>query len=98
MVSPDKEAQQRDCDTGKRNERVTEDLLLAVDGNQFTDDSHRRQNHDVNGRMAVEPKEVLEQNRVTAVLRIENSDVHRFLRDQHQQRDSQNRSRQYLND
>ena len=48
--------------------------------------------------MAVEPKEVLEQNRVTAVLRIEDTNVHRLFGDQHQQRDSQNRSRQYLND
>jgi len=40
----------------------------------FTDDAHRRQDHDVHGRMGIEPEQVLEEQRVAAQLRIENAE------------------------
>jgi len=98
VVTPDEETKQRNRDAGESNERVTENSLLAVNRNQLTDHAHRRQNHDVNRRVRVEPEEVLKQNRVSAVLGIKDTNVHRLFGDQHQQCDTQNRCGQNLND
>ncbi len=37
--------------------------------------AHRRQDHDVDGRVGVEPEEVLEEHRVAAQRRIEDADA-----------------------
>ena len=46
--------------------RVAEDLLAAEGRDQLADDAHRRQDHDVDGRVRVEPEQVLEEHRVAA--------------------------------
>ena len=67
VMAPDQKTEHGDRHARERNERVTEDLLSRETGDQFADHAHAGQNHDVNGRMRVEPEEVLEQNRIAAV-------------------------------
>ena len=60
--------------------------------------AHARQDHDVHGRVRVEPEEVLEEHRVAAERRIEDADVEHALHDQQQQRDAEHRRRQHLDE
>ena len=53
------------------DEAVAENVLVAEDRNQLADDAHARQDHDVHGRMGIEPEKMLEQHRVAAQLGIE---------------------------
>ena len=64
----------------------------------FAHHAHRRQDHDVDGQVGIEPEEVLEQNRVAAVGRVENPHVKEPLENQQQQGDSQHRRGQDLDD
>ena len=61
VVRPDQEAE--DCDGNRRkgHEAVSEDPFARETGNDLADNSHRRQNHDVHGRMGVEPEQMLKQ-------------------------------------
>ncbi len=70
-------------------------MRLAREGrDHFTDDRHRRQDHDVHGRMRIEPEQVLEQDRIAAEGRIEDTDTRNALEDQQQQGDRQHGRRQ----
>ena len=83
VVAPDEEAEHRDAEAGERHERVAEHLLAAEGGDQLADDAHRRQNHDVDRRVRIEPEQVLEQHRIAADRRIEDAEVEQPLgRDQ----------------
>ena len=75
VVAPDHEADDRNGHARKRDEFVSEDSLARKSGDQFADDAHARQNHDVNGRMRIEPEHVLEEQRIAAERRIEDADV-----------------------
>ena len=75
MVTPDQEPEQRDRNRAVGDHSVSENPFVAVDAHQLADDSHRGQNHDVHGWVGVEPKEVLECDRVAVELRIENADA-----------------------
>ena len=66
VVAPDQEAEHRDAEAGEGDERVAEDLLAAEGGDQLADHAHRRQDHDVDGRVRIEPEQVLEEHRVAA--------------------------------
>ena len=79
-MPPDEEADQRDGDAAVGDEAVAEDVLAAEDGNHLADDAHARQDHDVHGRMGVEPEEVLEEDGVAAELGIEDSQAEDALR------------------
>ena len=59
----------------KHHEGVAEYAPPREAGEHFGDDAHRRQNHDVDGGMAVEPEQVLEQQRIAAGGRIENREA-----------------------
>ena len=67
------------AEAGERDERVAEDLLAAERGDELADDAHRRQDHDVDGRVRVEPEQVLEEHRVAAERRIEDAEVEQAL-------------------
>ena len=56
-------------------------------GDDLADHAHRRQDHDVDGRVRVEPEQVLEEHRVAAAARVEDADAEEPLDDQQQQRD-----------
>ena len=89
VVSPDEEADQGDGDAAHGHEAVAEDLAAAEGGDDLAHDAHGGQDHDVHGRVRVEPEEVLEEDRVAAVGRIENAGVEQPFHDQQQQRDRQ---------
>ena len=58
-----------------RHELVAEHRPPREAGDDLADHPHRRQDHDVNRRVRVEPEEVLEQDRVAAELGVEDPDV-----------------------
>ena len=76
VVRPDEEAQAGDAEARKGHELVAVELLAGEAGDHFAHHAHARQDHDVHGRVRVEPEEVLEQERVAAQRRIEDADLH----------------------
>src|ERR1700722_7264395 len=83
MVRPDQETEDRDCDRGERNETVAKDALAREAGEDLGDYTHRRQNHDVDGGVRVEPEQMLEEQRIAAEFRIEDAEMQGSLyRDQ----------------
>ncbi len=54
---------------------VAEQRLAREAGDHFADDAHAGQDHDVDGRVAVEPEQVLEQQRIAAQRRVEDADA-----------------------
>ena len=87
VMAPDEEAQQRERHARVGDGAVAEDRLARERRDQFADDRHARQNHDVDGRVRVEPEEVLEQHRIAADARIEDADLEDALEHQQDQRD-----------
>ena len=76
VVAPDDEAEQRDARRwSKRWRGIRRSSCGEKVGMISLDDRHARQNHDVDGRMRVEPEEVLEQHRIAADARIEDADL-----------------------
>ena len=70
----------RDRDRAAGDEPVAEDALVRGGGDQLADHAHRRQHHDVDGRVAVEPEQVLEQQRIAAERRVEDAEAEHPLR------------------
>jgi hypothetical protein len=60
-------------------------------GDELADHAHGRQDHDVDGRVRVEPEEVLEEHRVAAERRVEDADVEQPLGRDQQDRDRDDR-------
>src|SRR5882672_1622160 len=87
VVGPNEEADYGDGDTGAGDKRIAKDGLAREGWDDFADDAHGRQNHDVDGGMGVKPEQVLEENRVAAELRIEEAEVKHALHASEQQSD-----------
>ena len=66
MVTPHNETEEGNRDRTERNQAITEDRAMAVDSDDFADDSHGGQNHDVYGRVGVDPEKMLVQYWVTS--------------------------------
>ena len=67
VVAPHQEAEHRDAEAGEGDEACSRRSACAQKrGDQLADHAHRRQDHDVDGRVRVEPEQVLEQHRVAA--------------------------------
>ena len=96
VVAPHQEADDRDRQRRERDQLVAEQRLAAVDRDQLADDAEGRQHHDVDGRVRVEPEEVLEEHRVTTQARVEDPDVVEPLEGDQQHRDAEHRRRQDL--
>ena len=80
VMPPDQEAEHRDRQAGERDEAVAEDRACArTPAISSLTTPMRRQHHDVDGRMRVEPEQVLEQDRVAAERGIEDADVQHAL-------------------
>ena len=79
VVGPHQEPDDRDGHGRHGHEAVAEDPLAREAGDELRDDPHRRQDHDVDRRMGVEPEEVLEEDRVAPQGGIENADVQQAL-------------------
>ena len=66
VVSPDDEAEHRDQQRGVHHGPVAEQRLAAERRQDVADHPERRQDHDVHGRVAVEPEQVRVEQRVPA--------------------------------
>src|SRR5687768_9501539 len=91
MVSPNEETENGDRDRRERDELIAKDLLSREVRDQFAYHTHARKDHDVDGRMRIEPEQVLEQNRVAAYGWIEDADPDEPLDREHEYRDRDHR-------
>ena len=66
-------------------------LFREKAGDDLADRSHRRQDHDVDRRVRVEPEHVLEEHRVPAKHRVEDTEVEEALDGQCERRDGNHR-------
>ncbi len=66
VVPPDDEAQPGDPGDGEDHRLVAEEGLAGEGRDDVRDHPHRRQDHDVDRRVRVEPEQVLEQERAAA--------------------------------
>ena len=94
MVRPDQEAEDRDRNGRKSDETITEDALAREAGNNFGYNAHRRQNHDVDGRMRIEPEQMLEQERIAAEFGIEDAEMQHAFGSNHHDGDGEDRRAQ----
>ena len=96
MVTPYQKSKQRNRDGAVSDHSVAEDPFVAVNTHELADDTHRWQNHDVNGGVGIEPEKVLERNRIPVEFRIENPDSKQPLGREQQNSDPENWSRENL--
>src|SRR5258708_19779544 len=97
MVSPNQEAENRDGDRRERYEAVAEDAFAREARNDLSDDAHRRQDHDVDGGMGIEPEQMLEQDRIASEFGVEDAEVQSAFGGNHHEGDCEDRRAQELN-
>src|SRR4029077_11255627 len=66
VVRPDQETDDRDGDARAGDEGIAEDGFARESRNDLADHAHGRKNHDVHGRMRIEPEEVLKEDGIAA--------------------------------
>ena len=66
VMRPDDEPEERDARDRVDHRAVAEDRLAGERREDVADHSHRRQDHDVDGRVGIEPEQVLVQQRESA--------------------------------
>src|SRR5258708_29155558 len=98
MVCPHDKAEYSDGYTGERHERVSKDAFAGKTWNDFADDAHAGQNHNVNSGMRVKPEHMLEQHWVAAQFGIEDSDVETTFQSQQNQGNRDHRRSQNHNE
>jgi len=91
MVCPHEGAHSGYAHAGHHNRFVAEDSSVSERRNDFRDGAHRRKDHDVNGRMGIDPEEVLVQNWIATEGRIEDAEVKDPLENDEQKCDAQDR-------
>ena len=69
-MPPDQEPIHGNCQRGGSHEPVAEDLLPGKGGDHFADDAHRRKDHNIDGRVGIKPEQVLEEERIAAMLEL----------------------------
>src|SRR5262249_25759844 len=97
-MRPDEESEDGDGNRRQRDKAVSENSLAREASDDFGNNTHRRQNHDVDGWMRVEPKQMLEQERIAAEFGIENAKVQSTFCDHEHECDGDDRSSKDLND
>src|SRR5207237_4292757 len=75
VVRPNEKPDDSDGDARAGDEGIAEDGLARKSRDDLADHAHGRKNHDVDGRVRIEPEEVLEENRVAAQRRIEETEM-----------------------
>ena len=93
VVGPDREAEGPDAGRREHERLVAEQRLAAEDGQDLADHAHRRQDHDVDGRVRVEPEHVLPEDRVAAGRRVEEVAAVVAVDEQHDQGAREDRRR-----
>ncbi len=73
-MAPDERSQNGNRHRGVRNGLVAENRFVGERGDDLCDRTHGRQDHDVHGRVRIDPEEMLVQKRVAPLGRIENTD------------------------
>ena len=79
VVRPDREPEHQDRQQRERHQAVAEDRLARLGGDDLRDDPEARQHHDVDGRVRVEPEDVLVGDHVAALRRVEEVRVQRAV-------------------
>ena len=98
VMRPDQESEDRDGDGREGDEAVAEDALAREAGNDFGDDAHGGQNHDVDRGMRVEPEQVLKQERIAAEFGIEDAEVQSAFGDNQDESDGDDGRSENLDD
>ena len=94
VVGPDGEAEGADGRRREDERLVAEQRLAAEDRQDLADDAHPDQDHDVDGRVRVEPEDVLPEDRVAAGRRVEEAAAVVAVDEQHDQGARQDRRRE----
>ena len=94
VVGPDDEAHNANGHHGVGHAEITEDRLLGEGGDDVADDAEARQNQDVDFRMAEEPEQMLEQDRVTTGCGFKERGAEVAVGQQHGDATCENRQRQ----
>src|SRR5262249_55840613 len=95
VMRPNDETNHGDADTGRGNETITKNRLSNERGNDFADYTHGRKDHDVHSWVRIKPKEMLEENWVAAISRIEEAEVEHALEAGEKQGNRDNRCAKY---
>jgi hypothetical protein len=83
VMRPDEETDHTRGDGRVHDRPVAEQFLAREHRDDLGDDAHRREQHDVDLRMAEEPEEVLPEDRVTAGPRVVESRAEHLVEQQH---------------
>ncbi len=94
VVAPDEEADHGDGDTRPGDEFVAEHRLARIGRHQLGDHAQARQDHHIDGRVRVEPEQMLEQQRIAADGGVEQPDMKQIFQHQQDQQHGQHRGRQ----
>ena len=97
-MSPDEKAEDGDGNRRERDEMIAEDALAREAGDDLGDHAHRRQNHDVDGGMGIEPEQMLEEKRIATEFGIEDAEMQSAFRGHQHDGDGDYRRAQKLND
>src|SRR5258708_39221345 len=75
MVPPDEKPKDGNGYTRTGDEFISEYRFASEGGDQFTDNAHGGQNHDVNDWVRIKPEEMMEENRIATQGRIEETEM-----------------------
>ncbi len=94
VVRPDDEADEADRDHRIGHAEIAEHRLLREGRDDLADDAEARQDEDVHFRMAEEPEQMLEQDRITALVGLEEGRAEIAVGQQHGDGAAEDRQRQ----
>src|SRR4029079_1466740 len=97
MMPPDEKPQYSDREARGRYESVAKYPLARETGDHLAHHPHARQNHNVNGRVGIEPEQMLKQHGIAADVGIENTAMRDPFEAEENKRDGENRRSQDLN-
>ena len=95
VMAPNQKPERGDRKDRIGHEAIAEHRVAAEAADDLARDAHGRHDHDVDGRMRVEPEQVLEQQRIAAQRRIEHADAESALDTHEHQRHREHRRRQH---
>jgi len=85
-MSPHQKSEHRDRKACERDKFVSENPFTRKACHQFANNSHAGQDHDVDGRMRIEPEQMLKQQRISAKFWVEDADMEATFNTDEQQR------------
>ena len=85
VMSPDQEPDQADSRGREHQALVAEQVLAGERGQHLGHNPHSRQHHDVDGRVGIEPEEVLPEDRIATRRRVEVRGAEHAVGEEHRQ-------------